>query len=137
MSRDSIEMIRLKGAEAAFGNRDDGAFLTAAEEAPFMIRSLGLGSGIASIAAKKGERPVLAGMIAKWLFDPKCPATPFQLDDQAPAPNDHDHKGWVRALLGKISTCDRAEYRIAQIEAMGYAVWLKRLAQAFCEKDGK
>lgn len=132
MPRDSVETIRLRGAKAAFGDRSDKEFRTAAEEAPYMIRSLGLGAGIASLAAKGGKRLELAAMIAKWLFDENCPNRPFVPGNTPPGPNKHSR--WVNLALEKIAACDRATYRTAQIEALGYAVWLKRLAQAFCEK---
>jgi len=133
MSRDSIELIRMKGAKTAFGAARSSEFGKAAEEAPFMIRSLGLGSGIAALAAKGGERFSLAAMIAKWLFDESCPAKPYDRPDPPPDPN--DDKEWVKTLLKAITNGSRAQYRTGQIEAMGYAGWIKRLAQAFCPKE--
>lgn len=133
MPRDSVETIRLRGAKAAFGDRSDKEFRTAAEEAPYMIRSLGLGAGIATLAAKKDkERRELAGMIAEWLFDANCPSRPFKLEEDEAEPESPED--WVRLLFKRIAACERATYRTAQIEALGFAVWLKRLAQAFCEK---
>jgi len=41
---------------------------------------------------------------------------------------------WVKKALQAIVATDRNKYRLAQIEALGYAGWLKRLAQAFCPK---
>lgn len=134
MARATVETIRLRAAKSAFGEGREGAFRTAAEGAPFMIRSLGLGAGIASLAAKEGEPRKLAGMIAAWLFHDDCPAGP--LPRTGPAPGD-DSRERVKILLDSIARWDRAQYRTAQVEALGYAVWLKRLAQAFCDKgDG-
>jgi|GEM_PF-5881093 len=129
MSRDSLEKTRLRFADAAM--RDvygSSEFRTAAEEAPFMIRTLGLGSGIAALAAKEGQRLTLAAMLAKWLLR-DCPHSPYH-DANAPEAGPPA----VKSLLRKIAESDRSAYRLAQIEALGYAGWIKRLAQAFCPK---
>jgi CRISPR-associated protein (Cas_Cmr5) len=140
MSRDSIETERLRGGQQAFAPVEQWdlqrkrSFRTAAEEAPFMIRTLGLGSGIASLAAKEQQRLTLAAIFAQWLLR-DCPHSPYR--QEAPHPPDHDHRAWVKALLGKIAASDRAAYRSGQIEALGYAGWIKRLAQAFCPREDR
>jgi len=140
MARDSIEVIRMQGAKAVFfefvdplDDKKKKEFKSAAEEAPFMIRTLGLGSGIAALAAKGGERMVLAKMICEWLAanDEKgCPHSPWYGSTQT-------QNCWVQTVLGRIAASSRNEYHAAQIEAMGYVGWIKKLAQAFCpEGDG-
>ncbi len=125
---DSVEIIRMHGAKAEFFETPrDREFKAAAEEAPFMIRSLGLGSGIAALAAKGGRRKELAVLISKWLAD-QCPHSPWH----GTARQDGC---WVRTVLGKIAGSTRNEYRTAQTEALGYAGWIKKLAQAFCPED--
>lgn len=130
MARESIEVCRLRHAERAFGASRPGGFRTAAESAPFMLRSLGLGAGIASLAAKEGDRQVLAALIARWLLE-GCPHSRYTTQDALPAGN----ADVIRVLLQRIGDGDRAAYRAGQIEAIAYATWLKRLAQALCPKE--
>ena len=161
MSRDSIETERLRGAQRAFApveawdEKAKKGFRTAAEQAPFMIRTLGLGSGIAALAAKEGERQELAAILARWLlrdcaYSPcrspdarpdQTPAWETQLRNaSAPLPRgkleEAVKREWIKRLLAEIAAGNRAQYRAAQIEALGYAGWIKRLAQAFCPKPG-
>lgn len=132
MPRDSIEVIRMRGAKAAFGESQNAKFGKAAAAAPFTLRSLGLGSGIATLAATKGEEHTkLAVMIAKWLIDG---------DDHwtfpgVTRPENASDENWIRALLAAIATSTRNDYRTAQIEAMGYVGWIKKLAKAFCPDE--
>lgn len=126
--RHSLEAMRLASAlfrvQNLGGNRSE--FRSAAEEAPFLLRSLGLGAGLATLAAKEGERQRFASLVAAWLLR-DCPHTPLRTNDSPT----------VAAALAAITASDRTTYRAAQIEAMGYATSLKRMAQALCPKgDG-
>lgn len=128
MPRDSIEVIRMKGATAAFGDARSEEFGKSAEAAPFALRSLGLGSGLAALAAKSGQgHKDVAEMIAAWLISDHAP---FTLPKGEGNPETHA----VKEALRRIATCSRSDYRKAQTEALGYAGWIKKLAQAFCEK---
>ncbi len=122
--RDSLEMMRLCAAlplVQGLPKHQRGDFRRAAEEAPFLLRSLGLGAGLSTLAAKGGGRQQFAGMLACWLLR-DCP------------PGDASSHS-VADALARISAGDRANYRVAQIEAIGFATSLKRLAQALCPKD--
>lgn len=127
MQNESIDVIRLRGAKSAFfAELPRGKeFKSAVEEAPFLIRSLGLGSGIATLVAKGGQRQTLAKMLCKWLVC-ECVHSPWYGTAKC---NDD----WVQMVLDKIANGDQKSYRLAQIEAMGYVGWIKRLAQAYCE----
>jgi hypothetical protein len=119
--RDSIVLIRLRGAMEAIESHKSNMFLKAAEEAPFTIRSLGLGTSIQAMLSKGNERAEFAELLARWLLR-DCPHSPLGHNADASAKN-------VLTVLG---TKDRNTYRAAQTEALGYASTLKRLAQAFC-----
>lgn len=122
--RDSIELIRLRGALGVFETPQQG-FRQAAEGAPFLLRSLGLGAGLSSLAAKEGASAKIAELISAWLLT-GCPHKP--LGTQA-AGTTAEH------AIAAIVQADRATYRAAQIEAEGFATSLKRLAQALCPKE--
>ncbi len=134
MPRESIEVLRMRGVKEEFGEQRGTAFGKAAAAAPFTIRSLGLGSGVATLAAGSGdENKKIAAMIARWLIRDghwTLPETTLPGTDS----NDNDD-AWISALMVGIAKSSRAEYRIAQIEAMGYAIWIKKLAKAFCREE--
>jgi len=132
MPRDSIEVIRMHGAKAAFGETRSATFGKAAAAAPFAIHTLGLGSGVATLAAEGAEHQVLAGMIAKWLLTGEDRWTFPGATLPSADGSDND---WVHSLLGAISSCSRSDYRMAQTEAMGYVGWIKKLAQALCSME--
>ena len=126
----SLELIRIKAAlPLVLGVAEDrkSEFRSAAEEAPFLLRSLGLGAGISTFAAKEGQRAAFAEMLAKWLMR-DCMHSPFRT---ATGPCD------ATVLLTKLAASGRNDYRAAQIEAVGFATSLKRLAQALCPKEGE
>ncbi len=120
--RDSIELIRLEAALPLVKGKGAG-FKTAAEETPFLLRSLGLGAGLSVLIAKGDDRAELGGMIAEWLLH-KCPHRPY------PGATGRD----VPAAIAAITAGTRAQYRAAQVEALGFATAIKRLAQALCAK---
>lgn len=127
----SIDVLRMTEAKIAFGDRTSADFKRVAEAAPFTLRSLGLGSGIATLCARKGPHgTVIAAMIARWLLE-RCPHPHYRTES---APSGDDDK-WAKTLLERLAKGSRAEYRAAQAEALAYATWIKRLAQAFCD-DG-
>lgn len=128
MPNDSIEVTRMKGAKAAFGATRPAEFGKAAAAAPFSLRSLGLGSGVASLAAAGGEQKKLAAMVARWLLR-DCPHYKLSNPELAGNADDDD---WIEKLLEAIAWASRNEYRAAQSEAMGYIGWIKKLAKAFC-----
>ncbi len=131
MPRKSIEVNRMEGAKTAFGETRPSEFRKAAEAAPFTLRSLGLGSGAASLAAAGGEHKTLAAMLARWLLR-DCPH--FRLSYPLPARNADDN-AWITTLLNAIADASRNDYRGAQIEAVDYIGWIKKLAQAFCPEE--
>jgi len=120
----------MEGATAAFGAEQSATFGKAAAAAPFTIRTLGLGSGVATLAAKGDEHKKLAAMIARWLIKDGH----WQMPGANP-PINNTEDDYVRALLAAIATSSRADYRTAQSEAMGYVGWIKKLAKAFCPKE--
>ena len=128
MARDSVEVVRMKGAKAAFGDKREAAFGKAAAAAPFTLRSLGLGSGVAALAAKGDEHQKIAEMIARWLVEGDNHFTLPEVQGK----RDSDQ---INELMRRIAHCSRTDYRKAQIEAMGYVGWIKKLAQAFCPKE--
>lgn len=126
--RDSLELIRLRAALVQVNGlaQDKRAeFRRAAEEAPFLLRSLGLGAGLSTLAAKEGGRARFAGMLATWLLR-GCLHSPLHQTGDAVTAAD---------ALTAIAGSNRETYRAAQIEAQGYASTLKRLAQALCPKE--
>lgn len=124
--RHSLEAIRLASALSQVQNltTDRREFRSAAEEAPFLLRTLGLGAGLATLAAKEGGRQEFAKLLAAWLLR-DCPHSPLTTNNPPT----------VASALSATTGSDRATYRAAQIEAMGYATSLKRMAQALCPKE--
>lgn len=139
MTRQTLTQLRLEHAKAATdavvrGTRkaDHAKYATAAEETPVMIRTLGLGQTVATLAAKKdGGADVLAATLATWLLQ-DCPYSPWRTKnpaDRVQLPQDDAAR--TARLLDNIAVAEHGSYRIAQLEAVEYAGWLKRLAQAF------
>jgi len=102
-------------------------YRTAAEQTPIAIRTNSLGPAIATLLANqekdKGAR-VLADAIGAWILR-SCP----HLTPHAEGPANGE------VLLERLVTSDMETYRAMQREAMEYAQWLKRLAQAFVVRE--
>lgn len=114
---------------------DRQKYRKAAEEAPMLLRTLGLGQGIAVLASKEEKGPLaLADAVAIWLLR-ECPHSPFRQAGALPAGEQKKEQlERVRMLLKKIVEAEPLAYRQAQTEAVAYAGWLKQMAQAFVPK---
>ena len=128
MSRDSLELIRIKGALAALKANLTEKMKTCLQSVPFELRANGLGAGLSMLAAKKDDdSKKVAKMIASWLLS-DCPHSPIR---QTEGPFDTAH------ALAVIAGSSREQYRAASIEAQGYAIALKRLATGLVVKGNK
>jgi CRISPR-associated protein Cmr5 len=125
--RPTLDQVRLAAALAAHDvveqdkNVDKKRYKSACESGPMAIRAIGLGPAIAMMAAKDDGSKALAGALARWLLRDCGHCTVYRDTAESSA----------RTLLEMIGARGPAEYRQAQAEAMAYAQWLKRYAQAF------
>lgn len=124
----TLSQVRLAGALAAhqrierLDSNPRSKYRAATQKTPIMIRTIGLGPAIAVLLQQGADGKRLADAIAEWLLG-ECPHfAEFRVEGK--------HDG--RALLRRIATENKpATYRLAQAEAMAYAQWLKRFADAF------
>lgn len=96
-------------------------------EFPSMVQAVGFAQALAFLMAKAPEREAhrrLCHHLTGWLCSPDCPVPWTQ--PAAPYQADPDH-GLMRRLLDEP---DPELWRYVEEEAMAFAVWLKRFAEA-------
>ena len=99
--------------------KEQKEFNSHASAMPFMIRTNGLGQ-TAAFYSRKGTDHVyyrLYALLGDWLAEPECPFS------------------GQRDLLTAITQSDQDAYLAAQIEALLFLDWVKKLASAFLARE--
>jgi CRISPR-associated protein Cmr5 len=117
-------------ADKGFSSRE---YRSLAKKVPAMLMTNGLGQTLAYLQAKaKGSETTAEGLIykhlSKWLKHPNCPV---KWIDQSGRPVSDDD------LLKRIQNVPSVVYRQATREALIFAGWLKRFAEALAPKEGE
>lgn len=117
-------------ADEGFSSKD---YRSLAKKVPAMLMTNGLGQTLAYLQAKaKGSETTAEGLmykhLSKWLKDPDCPVK--WLDQSGRLVTDED-------LLKRIQSVPSVIYRQATREALIFAGWLKRFAEALAGEEGR
>lgn len=101
------------------GQKHEGKYGSLARKFPVLVLTNGLGHALAFLRAKgKDHHKELYRHFSEWVT--------WEVYDARPGTND---------LLEKIIEDDSGAYRRATTEALAFAVWIKRLAEAELEAE--
>jgi hypothetical protein len=118
-SRCSHALERTKKFISGHGPEERAEYLRAAKDLPNLLRINGLQ---AVMLAKRGLQD-LQMELEDWIASEE---SPISLGEERPA----------NSLRERLAGADRVSYRLVSGEAIAYATWLKRWAEALIEKGG-